>query len=256
MTIRWYYLREFLLRAWLPVGLLVGWHLLGASQWVSPLLLPSLSDTLSAGVGLIASGAIFSDLQSSAYRFVVGYGIAVIVGVPLGMLIGIHPVLHKSFEFVLEFGRATPVTAFFPLFLLLFGIHDPSKIAMVTVASVFIIILNSAYGVYYASRTRQRVGDLFRLSRLQRFVRITFWDALPQIVVGLRTALSLALIVVVVSEMLIGTEHGLGQRIFDAYTVSNSPELYALLLIIGVIGYFLNSGFVSVEKRVIHWKGY
>lgn len=249
-------MKDLLLRTWLPAGLLGMWYVIGSGEWVSPLLLPSLEDTLASGAQLVKSGSIFVELQSTAARFLAGYGLAVAFGIPIGMFVGTYAPFYKSLEFVMEFGRSTPVTAFFPLFLLLFGIHDLSKIAMVAVASVFIVMLNSAYGVFYASRTRKRVGELFRIGRFQRFVRITFWDALPQIVVGLRTALSLALIVVVVSEMLIGTEHGLGQRIFDAYTVSNSPELYALLLLIGTIGYLLNLGFLALERRVVHWKGY
>ena len=246
-------MQSIIIRLWVPALILLLWQVVSSSEVVNPILLPKLTDAFNAGVNLFSSGAIWQDLGSTAYRFIVGYGIAVIVGIPVGLLIGTFAWIHRSFEFILEFGRSTPVTAFFPLFLLLFGIQDLSKIAMVSVASVFIVILNSAYGVKYASEIRKRVADLYGANRFQRFIYVTFWDALPQIVVGLRTALSLALIVVVVSEMFIGTRFGLGQRIFDAYTVSNSAQLYALLIIIGTTGFVLNRFFIVIETKLVHW---
>ncbi len=246
---------ELFLRLWVVAAVIVVWAVVSALDLVNPLLLPDVGAVGQHFYELLVTAAIWLDLQHTAIRFLFGYGSAVLIGVPVGILLGSVGWAHNSMEFVLEFGRSTPVTAFFPLFLLLFGIGDLSKIAMVGIASIFIVILNAAYGVRYSSQLRRRVAEVYGATKAQIFFHITFWEALPQIVVGLRTALSLALIVVVVSEMVIGTEYGLGQRIFDAYAVSNSTELYALLVIIGTIGYGLNRLFLLGETWLIHWKG-
>ena len=101
-------LKELLLRAWLPASLVVIWYLVGWNEWVNPLLLPSLSDTVLSGVGLVTSGEIFVDIRYTAVRFFMGYGLAVIIGIPIGMFVGTHASFHKSLQFLLEFGRSTP----------------------------------------------------------------------------------------------------------------------------------------------------
>lgn len=126
---------------------------------------------------------------------------------------------------------------------------------MVFAACVFVVILNSAYGIIHAKKGRIRAARTFGASRWQIFIWVSFFEALPQTMVGMRTALSLSLIVVVVSEMFIGTKFGLGQRIFDAYTKNSIEELYAVILFVGIIGYLFNKIFFAIEGRIVFWAG-
>ena len=174
---------------------------------------------------------------------------------PIGLMIGTTRWLYLSSFTLLDFFRSLPVTALFPLFLLVFGIGDNSKIAMVFAATFPVVVLASAYGVLHATKTRVRAAAVFGATKWQIFRWVTFHEALPQTLVGMRTALSLALVVVIVSEMFIGTQLGLGQRIYDSYTVNNTRELYAVLLLAGILGYLMNRLFLAGERSIAYWAG-
>lgn len=238
-----------------PSFVALAWFLLSVSGWVSPLLLPKPGVALSRLLELTLSGAIGPDIVGTGRRWLGGYAFGIVVGVPFGLLIGSSRVVYRSTEFVIEFFRALPVTALFPLFLLAFGIGDTSKLAMVFTATFFIAILNSSYGVSHATEARARMALAFGATRTQVFRTITFFEAAPQILVGMRTALSISLIVIVLAEMQIGADKGLGQRLFDAYSRNATPDLYAVMLVLGVIGYVSNRLFVLAERRLVFWAG-
>src|SRR5207237_1613716 len=122
------------------------------------------------------------------------------LGVPLGVLIGYFTRVYETFEVPLDFFRSLPVTTLYPLFVLFFGIGQSSKIAMVVAACIFVITLNTAYGVMQRKAVRSQVAILFGASRWQLLSEIVFWEALPQTIIGLRIALSYALIVEIVWE--------------------------------------------------------
>lgn len=164
--------------------------------------------------------------------------------------------IYAAMEFPFEFGRSLPVTSLFPLYLMAFGaVSDASKVAMVFTGTVFIVILHAAYGVSNASPARTRMARMFGANRWQIFWRITIWEALPDTLGGMRSALSIALIVVVVSEMFIGTVAGAGQRIFQAYQRNSLETLYAIIVFMGVAGYVSNKLFIMIEKRIAFWAG-
>jgi len=250
-----HWLSRLLLPIFGPLALLGFWFLVTETGLVPPLLLPSPGAAFGRLYELLSSGDLIPDINASLWRWAAGYAVGCAVGIPIGLLIGISPRLYQSSFFLLDFFRSLPVTALFPLFLLLFGIGDASKIAMAFAATVFVIILNAAYGVLQAQKTRLRAARVFGASRWQLFRWVIFYEALPQTLVGMRTALSLALIVVIVSEMFIGTQAGLGQRVYDAYTKNFTEELYAVLVFIGVLGYLVNRLFVASERRIVFWVG-
>ncbi len=238
-----------------PLAMVVVWYAVTILNLAPPLLVPSPNAAFARLYELLASGDIVPDIASSLWRWFAGFLMGCIIGVPFGMIIGSSKWVYQSSFFVLDFLRSLPVTALFPLFLLLFGIGDGAKIAMAFAATVFVVILNTAYGVMQASKTRLRAATVFGATKWQLFKWVIFFEALPQTMVGMRTSISLALIVVIVSEMFIGTQTGLGQRVFDAYTRNFTEELYAILVITGVLGYIVNRLFVMVEKKIVFWVG-
>ena len=238
-----------------PVLLLALWFAVSELGLAPALLVPSPGAAFGSLYTLLITGDLLPDIGASLWRWAAGYALGCAIGMPIGLLIGSSPAVYRSSFPLLDFLRSLPVTALFPLFLLLFGIGDSSKIAMAFAATVFVVILNSAYGVLQAKQSRIRAAKVFGASRQQIFRWVIFFEALPQTLVGMRTALSLALIVVIVSEMFIGTQVGLGQRIFDAYTVNLTEELYAVLLLTGFLGYIMNRLFVSAERRIVFWAG-
>ncbi len=238
-----------------PIIVLAVWWVTTQLHFVSPILLPRLDDTLWKFYSLLVSAKAFPDIWSTVYRTMVGLGIASFFGIITGLFIGTYTEIYKTFGIVIDFFRSLPATAMFPLFLLIFGIGSASKIAIAIFISFWVILLHSAYGVIHSSRTRTKVARSLGATNWQIFKHVTVMEALPNIVVGLKTAISLSLIVVVVSEMFIGSSNGLGQKIYDSYLTYESPNLYAWLIITGIVGYLINAVFSSFERKVLHWVG-
>ncbi len=163
--------------------------------------------------------------------------------------------IYRSVEFLIDFFRSTPSSALIPLFLLIFGITDVNKIAIATFAAILLIIFNSAYGVMNAKKTRVNAAITMGIPKRFIFKDVLFMESLPQTFVGLRTGISMALVIVIVAEMFIGSTDGLGHRIIDAQQVFNVKEMYSSILITGALGYGLNLVFLLVEKRIVHWSG-
>lgn len=237
------------------VFLILLWAGVARFQLVDSFFLPDPFTTGKELVELLSTGEITQDFLATLQRVALSFAIAVIVGVPLGLALGSKKNFYRSAEFIIDFFRSTPATAMFPLFLLLFGITDKSKIAVAAFTSALIIIFNTAYGVMHAKMSRLLAAQLMGATRLQTFRWILFWESLPQTFIGLRSAVSLSLVVIIVTEMFIGTPVGLGRKIIDAQITYEIPTMYAVILLAGVLGYLLNAIFIAIEKRVLHWSG-
>jgi ABC-type nitrate/sulfonate/bicarbonate transport system permease component len=246
-------------RRWLPlIGplLLLGiWQLMISAHWVKPVLLPPPGETLAHMGRVFASGHILPDLWATVYRTLCSFGIAVTIGVPLGVVLGSSEGAYRSVEFVIDFFRSTPSSALIPLFLLVFGITDINKIAIASFGATLIVLFNSAYGVMNAKKTRVMAAQIMGVSKWHVFKDVMLMESLPQTFVGLRSAVSMALVIVIVAEMFIGSETGLGHRIIDAQQVFNVKEMYCSIFVTGGLGYLLNLLFLLCEKKLIHWSG-
>ncbi len=238
-----------------PLLLYLIWSTAVSAKWVSATLLPSPQITLSYTAHVFFTGAIWADLWSTVQRTLYAFGWASVVGVPLGVILGSSPPVYKSLEFLIDFFRSTPSSALIPLFMLIFGITDLNKIAIAAFAAVLVIVFNSAYGVMNAKKTRVMAAKTMGISQFHIFKDILLMESLPQTFIGLRTGISLALVIVIVAEMFIGSESGLGHRIIDAQQVFNIKDMYSSILITGALGYVMNLIFMLVESRVIHWGG-
>ena len=232
------------------------WLLLKVLFFAQNQYLPYPHEAIWRMLQLLASGDLLPDFQSTAQTFLTGFGLAIAFGVPIGLWLGYSKRTYATFEVMLDFFRSIPVTALFPIFILFFGISLKTITAMVTVACLFVIILNSAYGVLYVNKTYLKVAKSLGATRWQTFSEVIFFEALPFLLVGLRVAVSFGLIVVVVSEMFIGTRFGLGSRVYIAHETYLITDVYALTILIGIIGYGLNQALLYFEKKTIHWKGH
>jgi NitT/TauT family transport system permease protein len=217
--------------------------------------LPHPLEVLTSLIDSFINGSILSDIWHTLYRVIIGFGIAAIVGVPLGLLMGYSSKIYNALEFTVEFFRGIPTTALFPLFLLVFGIGDEAKFAVTAWGAGLVILINSMYGVHLGKELRVRVAKTMKIRGFQLFSKVIFPEALPQIFSGFRVAISLSLVLVVVTEMFIGTNAGLGKRILDAQLVYQTADMYAAIIMTGAIGFILNKLMMFVENRVVHWKG-
>lgn len=238
-----------------PAILIAIWWVAYVFQLVDKNLLPSPFATLyDTGVNIL-SGDVLADFWFTMVRVFYAFIIAAIVGVPLGIVLGANTKVYRSVEFIIDFFRSTPATAMFPLFLLLFGLGDFSKIAVACFAAMLVIVFNTAYGVMNARQTRILAARSMGASRIRIFVGVIFFETLPQTFIGLRTAVSMALVVIIVAEMFIGASDGLGHRIIDAQISYNLTDMYGSILVTGAMGYGLNIFFLALEKHFVHWSG-
>ena len=238
-----------------PVVLIAVWAIVARLHLVDSFFLPNPFETISELGRLLITGSIIPDLLATLGRVVISFTIALIIGLPLGLWLGRSEKLYRSFEFIIDFFRSTPATAMFPLFLLVFGVTDKSKIAVAAFSSMLIIVFNTAYGVMHAKKSRLLAAKIMGATKAQIFRWILFWESLPQTFIGLRSSVSLSLIVIVVTEMFIGTPTGIGRRIIDSQITYEIKTMYAVILLAGIVGYLLNLLFLAIEKKVLHWNG-
>ncbi len=238
-----------------PVFLFLIWDLVVRNGFVKPILLPPPLETLKALVNGLAGGPLLKDFTVTLWRTFQAFTIAAVVGVPLGVLLGSAEKAYRSVEFLIDFFRSTPSSALIPLFLMIFGVSDINKVAIAAFGAMLIVVFNSAYGVINARKQRVMAARVMGASKWQIFKDVLIWESLQPSFVGLRSAVSMALVIVIVAEMFIGADTGLGNRIINSQQVMNVREMYASILAAGVMGYALNVLFLLAERRIVHWSG-
>jgi NitT/TauT family transport system permease protein len=243
--------RDRILLALTLVGI---WSILAYSRIVSPLFLPEPHAVLGSFWRGITTAAIFRDIGATAARVLVGFLIGGGIGVFSGVFIGYWKRLYNASTPFVDFVRSVPVTAILPLFLLAFGIGDSAKIAAIAWASGLMMLINTVLGVASVPPTRIMVATTLRARPYQRLLFVILPDALPQIFIGIRTAISFAVVVAVVSEMLLSTTAGIGAAIYNASMMYRTEDVYVGILLTGAIGYGLNLLTARADQRFVHWR--
>jgi sulfonate transport system permease protein len=247
------------LRPFLPVigviGLLAIWSFVTAARWVDPVLLPSPAEAFLALWQGMDGGPLGFDFVKTIYRTAASTAIAAAIGIPLGIVLGSSEQVYRSLEFVIDFFRSTPASAMFPLFLVLFGVGDETKISVAAFGAMLVILFNVAYGVMNARKTRLLAAKVMGASRLRVLFDVMLLESLPQTFVGLRNGVSLALVIIVVAEMFIGSQDGIGHSVFEAQQMFEMPRMYAAIFAAGALGYGLNLFFLLIERHFVHWSG-
>lgn len=223
------------------------WTSRGGTSYLNPPLsevVASLQDDWLARLG--------SDVLPSLRRFALGFGLAATLGVAGGTVIGLAPRLRQASQPVTEFVRSVPSPLLFPFALVVFGIGDDSKVALIALGAVWPVLLSTVDGVRGVDPQTLDVARSYGLPRRMRLSHVILPAASPKIVAGLRIALSVALLLMVVSEMQGGT-NGLGFQVRAAQRSFDTAETYAGVIVIGIIGLVANLVFVAVEGRVMRW---
>jgi ABC-type nitrate/sulfonate/bicarbonate transport system permease component len=234
----------------LPVGLVALWW--WTSRDSTSYLFPPLAEIVESLRDDWLHGRVGSDLWPSLRRFGLGYLIAATVGIAAGTLIGLVPRLRRITQPLTEFVRSIPSPLLFPVALVLFGIGDGSKVALIALGSVWPVLLNTVDGVRGVDSQVLDVARTFRLDARMRVTKVILPAASPKIAAGLRIGLSVALLLMVVSEMRGGT-NGLGFQIRSDQRSFDTASSYAGVIVIGMIGLVVNLAFVVVERRVMRW---
>jgi len=234
---------------------LLAWAILHASRAVDPVLLPSPGEAFDAFWKGISHGNLWADFWKTIVRTLSAFAIALVIAVPLGIVLGASRKVYDGIEFAIDFFRSTPASAMFPLFLVIFGVGEKTKIAVAAFGAGLVILFNVAYGVMGVRRQRQLAARVMGAPRWRVLTDVTLLEAMPQVFVGMRSGVSLALVIVIVAEMFIGSTDGLGQRVINAQMIFDMPEMYAAIFAAGLLGYVMNLVFIVAERRFVHWGG-
>jgi len=240
----------------LPLFILAVWSFLTGFRLVDAIFLPAPWSVIVSMVKGLIAGSLAKDTLVTVLRSLAGFIVAAAIGVPLGLLIGRIKQLANATQPTIDFFRSIPATALFPLFLFFFGIGDKAKIAIVVYACSLIVLVNTVYGAMQVKRPRILCAQVMGANRFNIFWKIIVPESAPGIFAGLRIALSLSFVLIVVTEMFIGTTVGLGYQIMNAQMVYRTPDMYAGIVIAGIVGYLANRSLLNIEKRVLHWVGH
>jgi ABC-type nitrate/sulfonate/bicarbonate transport system permease component len=201
---------------------------------------------------LFLSPGVREDILPSLGRMLAGWGIAAIIGIALGVAIGRSRLFANLVDPSLQFLRAIPGPALIPIFLLLLGTETTMRIGLIVFSSLWPILLNTIEGVRTVETGHLQTAAVFKIPSWAQLFRIVLPSAGPKILAGLRVSLSIALILMVISEMIAAT-NGIGYRV--AYSQQNFqfPEMWAGIVLLALLGFGLNWIFTRVENRLLAW---
>jgi ABC-type nitrate/sulfonate/bicarbonate transport system permease component len=213
---------------------------------------PASSDIASALWAEAQREDFWSALLDTVQGWAIGLAIAVVAAVAVGVVIGSSHLLRELTASTIEFLRPIPSVALIPLAVLLFGTQIESKLLLVVYAAFWQMLVQVLYGVQDVDPVARDTARSYRLGAWARTRHVTWPTALPYVMTGLRLAASVALILAVTSELVIGNP-GIGQRLAVAQSSGAVPTAYALVVVTGLLGVLVNVGFRAVERRTLSW---
>jgi len=241
------------LRASVLVGLVLAWQLV-TTLVDDPVSWPTFSDVIGRFWDAWASDpdAWRRSLVPSLGRLLGGWLGAVVIGVAVGTLIGLSARGRDYVDPIVQFLRAIPPPALLPLFIVLLGIGDAMKVVMIGFGVVWPILLNTADGVGSVEPLHRETGRVYGIGVRDELLRIILPSAAPKIFAGLRVSLSIAVILMVISEM-VATVNGVGFELVQAQRTFRSLDVWATIVLLGILGYALNAILAVVEGSVLSW---
>ncbi len=221
--------------------------------WISNLTLPRPSDVAATLVELWRSGLLWTHLELSLTRLVVGSALGVGAGIGVGMMIGLFSYVRAGLIPVVAALFPIPKIALLPLFVIWFGIDEGSKYALIALGTFTPTIVSTYGAVDNVDRTLVRMGQSFGLGWWSIVRKIILPGALPGILSGLRISLAIGIILLVAAEML-GAEYGIGAYILQAGSLYDLERLFAGVLILSVLGVTTSWAIGLMEKRLLRWR--
>lgn len=198
------------------------------------------------------SGTLWSNLLASAERVYGGFLLAAGVAIPLGLLIGQLPFFRRLVDSTLQLLRPVPVTAWQPLFLILFGLGSHTALLLVALGCFYPVLLNTIFGVRSVEPRLLEAAAMLGVSRSEMFPKVVLPSAMPGILTGVRLGLGFAWVVIVVGEIS-GVRTGLGAMITDAREVSRTDVVVAGMITIGLAGFLTDRAVQALSLRLLSW---
>lgn len=200
----------------------------------------------------MGEASFWTAVGNTMQGWVLGLGLAVVLAIPVGIVLGTSQLRYRASRALIEFLRPIPSVALIPLAILIYGTGLESKVFLAVFASFWPIMIQTLYGMQDVDPVTVDTARVFGLSRSQRLTRVVLPSAVPYIATGVRISSAVALILAVTAELVIGSP-GLGQQINLARAGAAHELMYALIIVTGLIGWGLNMIFTRLERRALHW---
>ncbi|PFG68692.1 ABC transporter permease [Enemella evansiae] len=248
------------LRLVVPIVILLGWYALSQSE-AGGLFVPTPMDAFARCAEMFLSAdprqfflgeATWTHFFPSVGRALAGLGLAIAIGVGVGVLLGIFPLLAALFQPLIHLGRSLPSPALLGVFFFLFGIGDAPKIFLIAFSVVWPILFNTIDGVQSVGETRAQAAAIFRIPARLVLTHIVLPGAAPKIFAGIRTAMAMSLILMIISELQ-KSENGLGYLLISTQRNFDYSGFWAVLIVLAALGVAMNFIFLLIERRVLAW---
>jgi NitT/TauT family transport system permease protein len=244
---------ERLLSVLSPVILLGIWELAGALDRIDTRFFPTPSEIFRAAWVMLQTGELWANLWISLVRIGVGFVIGAIPGILIGLAMGLFSPVRAIIQPLVDATFPIPKIAILPLFMMIFGIGEESKYAIIAVAVVYLVLINTVAGVRNIEKIYLDVGKNYHASKLMMFTDVALPGALPMIVTGLKLGMGIALLVIVAAEF-VGAKSGIGYLIWNSWQTFQVERMYVGLLVSAVLGFASAILFNVLERVLIPWK--
>jgi ABC-type nitrate/sulfonate/bicarbonate transport system permease component len=228
------------------------WELVVRTGLLSETSFPPMTDTVAELVRQLGTGDFWTAVLNTLQGWALGLGLAILLAVPAGILVGSSRLAYRALRVPIEFLRPIPSVALIPLAVLVYGTGLESKVFLAVFASFWPLFVQTMYGVQDVDPVVTDTARSFGLGRFERIWRIRLPAAVPYIATGVRISSAVALILAVTAELVIGSA-GLGRSISVAQSGGAIDVMYALIIATGIIGWLLNILATRGERRVLHW---
>ncbi|WP_321573875.1 ABC transporter permease [Paenibacillus sp. P13VS] len=235
------------------IALVLLWEIAPRTGLVDAAFFPAFSEVIRALWSLILSGELFTHFLASIIRSFSGFALALLIAIPLGLLIGWYPLARQLLNPVLELFRNTAALALLPVFMLLLGIGETSKIAIVLFACTWPILLNTIAAVGSVDPLLIKAARSMNIKSFRLFLKVILPASVPTIFTGIRMAGTGAILVLIAAEM-VGAKEGLGYLITYSQYNFQIPQMYAGILTIALLGLLINQGLSMLERKFSKWK--
>jgi ABC-type nitrate/sulfonate/bicarbonate transport system permease component len=214
--------------------------------------LPAPSRILVALFQEVQTGEFWRAVFDTLSGWALGLGLAVVIAVPIGLVVGLNGWLQRASRFVVDFIRPIPSIAILPVLMLVSGIEPQLKVYMAAIAAFSPMFFQTVYGVQDVDPVAQDTARAYKLNRLMRFVFVSLPGSTPYIATGLRLAASIALLLVIGTEMVVGLP-GLGYNVIRTQYAMQLPRMYALVVASGMLGILIAWCFSRLERLTLKW---
>jgi ABC-type nitrate/sulfonate/bicarbonate transport system permease component len=213
---------------------------------------PPVSQIVVTLLGELGHGGLWAAVGYTLQGWAFGLGLAALLAIPAGVAIGTSGLRYRACRMLIEFLRPIPSVALIPLAILVYGAGMESKVFLATFAAVWPLLIQTVYGMQDVDPVALDTARVYGLRRSERLTRVVLPSAVPYVATGLRISSTVALILAVTAELVIGSD-GLGREINAARAGGATELMYALIVVTGLIGWGLNSIFSRAERRVLRW---